>query len=180
MRKANLLMNRKFTVCMAVHFTDAQKLCWMHGCPSSRIICVHALHGAHSWVNKKIPCYLVNQITGILFPHFITYIVCDKSVVFSRISSLKVSYYFPLDLSGFRSVSITLSSSDIYTTVQSVLEACALPTALVRQFKEENDSKGGAFPRSVEWHSSYYTYTGKKNPHERVQQRQKKPEITLR
>ena len=58
MRKANLLM----------HFTDAQKIYWMHGCPSSRIIRVHALHGANSWPAKKYPwCFLANQIAGILY-----------------------------------------------------------------------------------------------------------------
>ena len=43
MRKANLLM----------HFTDAQKIYWMHGCPSARIMHVHALHGADSWSVKQ-------------------------------------------------------------------------------------------------------------------------------
>ena len=61
-----LLMHRKFTGYMAVHFTDAQKIYWMHGYPSSHILRVHALHGANSWSVKKYPCFLANQIAGIL------------------------------------------------------------------------------------------------------------------
>ena len=39
---------------MAVQFTDAQKIYWMHVCPSFHIIRIHALHGANSWSVKKI------------------------------------------------------------------------------------------------------------------------------
>ena len=55
-----------------MQFTDAQKIYWMHGCPSLRIIHVHALHGANSWSVKKFPCFLANQIAGILRPICIT------------------------------------------------------------------------------------------------------------
>ena len=54
-----------------MHFTDAQKIYWMHGCPSLRIICIHALHGENSWPVKKIPSYLTNQISAILFPFYV-------------------------------------------------------------------------------------------------------------
>ena len=63
-----LLMHRKITGCMAVHFTDAQKIYWIPGCRSLRIVRVHVLPGANSWSVKKSPCFLANQIAGILRP----------------------------------------------------------------------------------------------------------------
>nr|XP_054748371.1 T-cell activation inhibitor, mitochondrial-like [Lytechinus pictus] len=79
----------------------------------------------------------------------------------------------------FKRVKISLSSSDIDTSVNSILESCDLSTALIEQYKKENAEKEGEFPRPIEWHQSYYTYTGKKNPKDHVQQKQGKPEITL-
>ena len=66
MCKAKLLMH--CTGCIPEYFTDAQKIYWMHGCPSLRIIWVHALHCANSWSVKKCPCFLANQIAGIRRP----------------------------------------------------------------------------------------------------------------
>lgn len=80
----------------------------------------------------------------------------------------------------FRSVTIGLSSLDIYTTVNGILASCDLSTAVIEQYKQENAEKEGEFPRPVEWHQSYYAYTGKKNPKDNVQRKQGRPEITLR
>ncbi|XP_784547.3 T-cell activation inhibitor, mitochondrial [Strongylocentrotus purpuratus] len=79
----------------------------------------------------------------------------------------------------FRSVKIGLSSLDIYTTVNGILASCDLSTAVIEQYKQENAEKEGEFPRPVEWHQSYYAYTGKKNPKDNVQRKQGRPEITL-
>ena len=38
---------------LLMHGTDAQKIYWMHGWQSLRIIRTHALHGANSWSVEK-------------------------------------------------------------------------------------------------------------------------------
>ena len=83
MHKANLLM----------HFTDAQKFYWMHGCPSSHITRVHALYGANSWSVKKKTCYLANQIKGILFPILSVYNDLIQQMIHWRIGGNKITNY---------------------------------------------------------------------------------------
>ena len=51
-----LLMHCKSTGCMAVHFTDAQKIYWMHGCPSSRIIHVQLVSKTISMLFSQSDC----------------------------------------------------------------------------------------------------------------------------
>ena len=66
-----LLMHGKFTGCMAVHFTDARKIYWMHGYPSSCIIRVHALLGTNSWpVYKNISMLISQSNCRDSLPHF--------------------------------------------------------------------------------------------------------------
>ena len=66
------MANSQFTCACArqMHFTDAQKIYWMHGCPSACIIRVHALHGAKQLVSKNISTLLANQIAGFLDPFY--------------------------------------------------------------------------------------------------------------
>ena len=97
--KCILLMHEKFTGCTAVHFTDAQVIYWMHGCPSARIICVHALHGANSWsVNKKST--LVSQSDcRVSYPQFIINFNYHKSActTTSKATHLHRVYFFLKD-----------------------------------------------------------------------------------
>ncbi|XP_072169009.1 T-cell activation inhibitor, mitochondrial-like [Diadema setosum] len=97
-----------------------------------------------------------------------------------RVTATELTFYLRNGRStALKSVNINLTSLDVYTTVRGVLESCTLSTALVDRYKQENDAARGVFPRPVEWHHSYYEYTGKKNPNTKVHQRPRKPDITL-
>ena len=76
--KCILLMHGKFTGCTE-NLLDARlfillmhrKFTWMHGCPSERTICVHALHGANRWsVKKKIQPSSPIRLQGFLDPFY--------------------------------------------------------------------------------------------------------------
>ncbi|XP_034385075.1 T-cell activation inhibitor, mitochondrial isoform X1 [Cyclopterus lumpus] len=78
--------------------------------------------------------------------------------------------------SGFRSVSVTLHSSDVQSTVTNVLRSCSLPVGHLKGPKASADTPksppeaGRPFYRPIKWDKSYYTFTGFRDPEEELQQ----------
>ncbi|XP_038076716.1 T-cell activation inhibitor, mitochondrial-like [Patiria miniata] len=79
--------------------------------------------------------------------------------------------------SVFRSVTVSLLNRDIYTTVNNLLETCSLPT---NNLQEISASRPLPFPRPIEWHHSYYAYTGKTDPYAEVKAKRQPAKDSLR
>lgn len=93
----------------------------------------------------------------------------------------KVSIFFLLLLSGFRTVCFTLDSRDLLSTVLGILNSCSLSTDHVQcSVKGTPSPRKGAttFYRPIKWNKSYYAFTGFKDPEAELEQAHR-AEITI-
>ncbi|XP_029359544.1 T-cell activation inhibitor, mitochondrial isoform X3 [Echeneis naucrates] len=88
--------------------------------------------------------------------------------------------------SGFRSVSFTLHTNDVFSTVMNVLKSCSLPVEHMQGLKARTESTkrpseaGVPFYRTIKWDKSYYTFTGFRDPEEDLKQaRRVEPTLSL-
>lgn len=88
--------------------------------------------------------------------------------------------------SGFRSVSFTLHTNDIYSTVMNVLKSCSLPMEHMKGLEASAERSkspleaGVPFYRPIKWDKSYYTFTGFRDPEQELQQaRRVEPTLSL-
>ncbi|XP_008322077.1 T-cell activation inhibitor, mitochondrial isoform X2 [Cynoglossus semilaevis] len=87
---------------------------------------------------------------------------------------------------GFRSVSITLHTSDVLSTVMNVLKSCSLSVEHMKGLKGSTavsqSPPGGEVPfyRPIKWDKSYYTFTGFRDPEQELEQaRRVEPTLSL-
>ncbi|XP_033625496.1 T-cell activation inhibitor, mitochondrial-like [Asterias rubens] len=78
---------------------------------------------------------------------------------------------------AFRTVTVSLLTRDVYTTVSNILKTCSLSTKDLQGF---SPNPAAPFPRPIDWHHSYYTYTGKKNPNVATHQARHRAKDSLR
>lgn len=87
--------------------------------------------------------------------------------------------------SGFRTVSFTLQTRDVFSAVTSILKSCSLPVEHMSGLKSRVEDPQGshqaaaAFYRPIKWDKSYYSFTGFRDPEEDLQQA-RRMEPTLR
>ena len=74
---------------LLMHGTDAQKIYWMHGWQSLRIIRTHALHGANSWSveilarsrdlnTRPLLATLLNPFYNHYYGDIVNWVTCEK------------------------------------------------------------------------------------------------------
>ncbi|XP_022083944.1 T-cell activation inhibitor, mitochondrial-like isoform X2 [Acanthaster planci] len=98
----------------------------------------------------------------------------DKSV---QVTPKDLTFYLRNGGGVQPSKQVSLLARDIYTTVSNILETCSLPT---NSLQELSAHRPLPFPRPVEWHHSYYAYTGKKDPYAEVYAKHQPAKDSLR